>query len=133
MKKFIVVVFNLWVSSVAAQTLPQPSTKGNAPTIVCVTLQTATSAQFKGAPVTFTTPACFGLSDVDVVRLLNAFGAVCSAAIPGQQVTPPPCTTDQINVAAASYLRDRLLDYIVGYDRQQALTNIQPPVAVPAN
>jgi hypothetical protein len=133
MKKLFLLAL-LFAMSASAQTLPQPNTKGNAPTVVCITMQTATVAQFKGAPVASPVPACFSLSDGDFLRLLTAFGATCASApsLIGQP-PPPACTTDQIGATATSFLRDRLFDFISGYDRQQAVTNIQPPTAAPAN
>lgn len=127
MKKLAILLATL-ASPAAAQTLPQPNTNGNAPTVVCVTLQTATALQLNGAPVTSPPPVCYNIQDADLPKLYAPFMASC---VPPSG--PPPCTPVQVAATIADYIHNRLIDRINDFERQQATTAAVaaiPPLAV---
>jgi hypothetical protein len=127
----LVVALALLAAPASAQTLPQPSTKGNAPTVVCVTLQTTTTVQLNGAPIASPPPNCINIQDADLPKLYAPFVASC---VPPSG--PPPCTPLQVAATIADYIHNRLLDRINDFQAQAAaaaaVQSIVPPTLTPA-
>ena len=127
--RYLCLLTALLVSGSAfGQTLPQPNANGNAPTVVCVTLQTATTLQLGGQPISSPPPVCYNVLDADLPKLYAPFVASC---VPPSG--PPPCTPIQVASSIADYIHNRLIDRINDFERQQAAAAaIQaiPPITV---
>lgn len=130
--KYLALAVALLATPASAQTLPQPNANGNAPTVVCVTLQTATALQLNGSAVTSPPPVCYNIQDADLPKLYAPFMASC---VPPSG--PPPCTPVQVAATIADYIHNRLIDRITDFERQQAanaaIQAIAPLAVTPAN
>jgi hypothetical protein len=113
MKKLLLLVA-LLASPAAAQTLPQPNVNGNAPTVVCGTLQTATKITLGGVPIQSPPPSCVNVQDADLPNFYAPFAASCVPTPP-----EPACTPLEVAAAISTYIHNRLLDRIADFQRQQ--------------